>query len=211
MENPSVRGCHFKFYFEHLYFESMLEINVPFIKKSDKEVLQSLARQALRNNSMDNLQNQLIHYQYGLDVQNSNDLNDSNQTMSIVEMNQETLSNLLRRFGKSTSRIWNDAECQIKEYLLHSENFLAILVENKELNKSYIEIRDFTVTNLTIDDVKPEDELEINSGRNLSPKKIPVEFKLDPKQSKLILLKLVDEDLPFKYSYSVKYKLESAS
>lgn len=200
-------------YFEHLFFESMLEINVPYIKKTDKELLQMLAKQYLRDHpSCTPLKQLAVQYQYGLDNNESGEiLNDSNQTTSFVEMNQETLSNLLRRFGKVTSRPWSGKETQAKEYIIHSDNFLAILIENKESDMTYVEFRDFTVTHLAIDDGKHEEDHGLNSSRSSEANKIPVEFRLEPKQTKLIVLNLTEGETTYKYSYSVKYKFEQIS
>jgi len=194
-------------YFEHLYFEPMIEITVPNLRKPDKEILQSLARQAIKLPNVSQQRIQLLTYQFGLDAQDSDIIQDSDLSASFVDMNQETMTNLVRRYGKVTERVWGGETTQVKDYVLHSENFLAILVESKEPTRIYTECREFKVKNLVLEEHQFEDMHNMHNPQGAEKGPFTVEFTLGPKQTKLMVLNLSEGRVSYKYNYTVKYKL----
>src|SRR3990167_9069837 len=93
-------------YFELLFFDTVLEVTVPCIRKPDREILQSLARSVLKelgDSPKDATRRALIQHQYGLEAADSEVMNHSDQSVSFLEMDQETMTQLVKRFGKESS------------------------------------------------------------------------------------------------------------
>ena len=199
-------------FFEHLYFETMFETSLPNAFKPDKEALQILARQVIKAGGLEFSQQALLTYQFGLDEIESEG-GESDLTLSFLEMNQETVLGLVRRFGKQYARQGNlNFEYQIREYVFHSENFLAILVENKELNMVYTERREIDMINLYLDQNKEEgDPVSLRHQKSEANVTEVIEFVLLPKQSKLILLNVADGKSSYRYKYKIKYKVVRSS
>ena len=139
------------------------------------------------------------------------DLSEDDDSMSFVEMSEETFKNLILKFGKKATRSWSLKEYKIFEWVLHSDNFLAFFFENKEDKYFYEEIKLFQSTGLILPNyVKNIFELESKD----SPKEAG-EFEkrreffvnLSPGQTHMLILRIENGRPEFKYRYTTKFKI----
>lgn len=202
-------------YFELLFFDTVLEVTVPCIRKPDREILQSLARSVLKelgDSPKDATRRALIQHQYGLEAADSEVMNHSDQSVSFLEMDQETMTQLVKRFGKKNPRSWQGKQDVVIEHILHCESFLGIYVENKSTDLVYTEQRKFTCNNLLAPE--PDKDLGVavpeNTDRPSSaPKMFVVEYSLQPGKHKLTVLNLTEGKSTYRYKYDLKFKLSS--
>jgi len=184
-------------YFEHFFFKSMVEASIPCIRRSDKELLSNLAKEYLqeikgKNKDFEEISSKLT-YQYGLKGEANNNSFMSNESVSFLEMTEDTFKNIIKRFGKRNQRSWMSKPYAIYEYIFHSDNFLAIYWENKEDKAFYEEIREFEeTTNLEIE------------GHDISK---PYRLSLSPGETHLVICKLLPDANEYIYRYNSRFKI----
>ena len=188
-------------YFEHFFFKNLIDATIPCIRKSDKELLEGIASDYIRTNllKIDDVDMiNKISYQFNLKTGNNQDGQNSqedslNDSLSFLEMTEETFKNLIKKYGRKNVRMWSMKTYQIFEYVFHSDNFLAFFFENKEDKIFYEEIKTFEAENLEIDDH------DINSE--------PYCVNLSPGETHLLVCKLAPNKSHYKYKYKTQFKL----
>lgn len=148
--------------FEHYFFGNLFNLALPTLRRPDQDILQDLARNFIASSHKENKTFDLeakIRYFYligdsptlghdKISIKQDLDLTDDADSVSFVEMSEETFKNLILKFGKKSTRSWSLKEYKIYEWVLHSDNFLAFFYENKEDKVFYEEIKSFESTGL---------------------------------------------------------------
>lgn len=136
-------------------------------------------------------------------------------SMSFLEMSEETFKNLIIKFGKKSTRHWSMKEYKIFEWVLHSDNFLAFFFENKEDKAFYEEIKIFESSGLVL----PENALLDNFdmvGKNPESKKVGEHqyekkknflINLSPGETYMLILRIENDCQEYRYRYKTKFKI----
>ena len=66
-------------------------------------------------------------------------------------MDDKTLKKVMKIYGQCTKKVWKGKEQEIYEYILHAENFLAILWENREKSNILEEIKVFDLEEISFE------------------------------------------------------------
>jgi hypothetical protein len=197
-------------YFENIVFENILNTVIPNTRSTDKEKLQNLAELRVKDIDSrlgkDNKQLNLIKYQYGLNDTMAFDLEkrDSEDSVSVLEMDHETLAALAVRYGKLSTRVWNGSPVAVREYILQSEYFVAFYFENREPGCMFVEKRDFVLTNLKLSEVEAGNK---SGSEPTDVEELSIELEIGYGKDRLVLLNPVETKASHDYSYTTKYKL----
>lgn len=197
-------------YFENIVFESIFNTVIPNTRSTDKEKLRNLAENRVKEIELKfgkgNKQINLITYQYGLNEAEILDLEKrgSDDTLSVMEMDHETLAGLAVKYGKLSPRVWKGSAVAVKEYILHSEYFVAFYFENREPGSVYVEKRDFVLTNLKLSEEGGNKSI---SGEATDIEELSIELEVGYGKDRLVLLHPVENKTSHDYSYTTRYKL----
>lgn len=185
-------------YFEHFFFKALIDATIPCVRKSDHQILESLAEVYIkgileRKNDKDSIEK--ISYQFELKKENKNQLSERSDedSLSFVEMTEETFKILIKKYGKKNVRKWSMEDYKIYEYVFHSDNFIAFFFENQEDKIFYEEIKNFKCENLEID------------GHDIN--KEPYFVNLSPGETHLLVCRLKEGESEYKYKYTTKFKI----